>query len=563
HDLSQTHIDHDPRTYDVNESSRVGNDISTYAGHGYRNGYRLKAGLEMPRKSYDDDYYLCTNCHQAVMGKKTNFLDGTGGDDNLHRTHVAGYGSLDWGWDSDADGLGSDSWISCTGCHNIHGSPMDVNYGGVLTPNRAMVRHGELMDAEPGLNFRWYTGSYLTGVPTDERNDSASATVSPNAPFCSFAGCHGGGLVYSRTPYILLPGFLVDDFESYGTDEAVRAIWKKENDARLAFLEVDAGPDGSKCMRSRTKWSQSAEDHGILKRVYDPYVHTRYMENMSFQVKVGNTAKIVQIGVMLKAYPDETYYEYIVPTSGLQDNVWSEITIPISSFGMAPFNKLSEVRFRTYEDSPGEDWTVDVYLDDIRFTPASYTVSGSVSGGSVGPLDGVIMRGFPGENVVTSGGGLYSATVYDIGPGWSGTVTPEKPGYLFDPPERTYANVTSNLTGEDYTPTLDTSAIINESFEGVGYEEDWSESIGDNCDLDEDATIPGTPPVDFGSECLKSVSDATGYKARADMDYGYGFEQPRTFTTFYCYVEAESLEADEQKNISVFLDSAHPERPIY
>jgi hypothetical protein len=277
---------------------------------------------------------------------------------------------------------------------------------------------------------------------------------------------------------------------------------------------------------------------------------------MSFQVKVVNTAKIYQIGVMLKPYPGETYYEQIVDTAAeLQNNVWKEITIPISSFGIAPFDKLSEVRFHIYEASPAETWSQDVYLDDVRFTPASYTVSGAVTGGSVGPLDGVIMRGFPGANVVTSGGGLYSATVYDTWSGWTGTVTPEKPGYSFVPVETPYTNVTSDLEDQDYEPSLDTSALISESFEGIGYEEDWSESIGTNCVLDEDSAIPGTPPVDFGSDCLKSHSDDTGYKARADLDFGYSYEEPRTFTTFYCLVKAESLDGDEHKNIGVFLDN--------
>jgi len=561
HDLTKTHIDHDPRTYDVNESSRVGNDISTYAGHGYRNGYRLKAGLDMPRNSWDDEYYLCTDCHQAVMGTKTNYLDGTGGMDNLHSTHIGGYGDIDWGWDSDADGVYSstwtgDSWMSCTCCHNVHGSPMDVHNNGVLTPNSVMMRHGELMNAEPGLNFRWYTGEYYTGAPTDKRNDSLSGTLSIAEPFCSFDGCHGGGMSYTRTPYIFVPGFLVDDFESYGSDEAIQKNWKRENDAKLAYINLTEGPDGSRCMQVRTQWDKTVEDHGIMKRVYDPYVQMGYMESMSFQVKVVNTAKIVGIGVMLKPYPGESYHEYIIDTADLQDNVWEEITIPISSFGVDPFDKLSEVRFRTYEASPTELWTQDVYFDDVRFTPPSYTVSGSVTEDLVGPLDGVIMRGFPGANVVTGGGGLYSGTVYDIGPGWTGTIIPEKPGYYFEPVDTPYTNVTSNLTEQDYTASLDTSAIISESFEGIGYEEDWSESIGVNCELDEDSAIPGTPPVDFGTECLKSVSDDTGYKARADMDYGFNFEQPRTFTTFYCLVEAESLAAGEQKNIGVFLDNA-------
>jgi len=563
HDLTRTHIDHDPRTYDVNESSRVGNDINAYSGHGYKAGYRLKAGMDMPRTSHDDDLYLCTNCHQAVMGTKSNFLDGAGGMDNLHPTHIYGYASLDWGWDSDADGVvlgpwNGDSFMSCTGCHNVHGPPMDLHWDGVLTPNPVMVRYGELMNAVPGLNFRWQTGLYYAGTPTDKRNDSLSGILNRAEPFCSFDGCHMSGIMaYTRTPYIFLPGFLVDDFESYVSDDTIRVNWKRENDAKLAFFEDTAGPDGSKCMRVRTLWTRTLEENGIIKRKYDPYVQMGYMESMSFQVKVVNTAKIYQIGVMLRPYPGETYYEHIVDTAAeLQNSVWSEITIPIADFGIDPFDKLTEVRFHIYEASPAETWSQDVYLDDIRFTPSSYTVSGAVTGGSVGPLDGVIMRGFPGDNVVTSGGGLYSATVYDTGSGWTGAVTPEKPGYSFVPVETPYTDVTSDLEDQDYTPYLDTSAIISESFEGEGYEEEyWSENVGENCVLDADSAIPGTPPVGFGLDCLKSHSDDTGYKARADLDYGYSYEQPRTFTTFYCLVEAESLAGDEFKNIGVFLDN--------
>ena len=564
HDLTKTHIDHDPRTYDVDESSAVGNEISTYTGHGYRKGYRLKAGLDMPRKSWDDAYWLCTNCHQAVMGAKTNFLNEPPGDHNLHGTHIGGFGELHWGWDSDGDGvlIGSyvgDSFMSCTGCHNVHGSPMDLHQNGVLTPNSSMVRYGELYDAVPGLNFRWLTGTNWAGVPTDKRNDSLSGTLSPEEPFCSFAGCHGGGLLYDRTPYIFLPGFLVDDFESYGDDTDIQAIWINKYDARPAFIEVGAGPDGSNCMRVNVKWDRNAEDHGYIKRVYSPYVQTGYMESMSFQVMVVNTAKIVGIGVMLQVYPDETYHEYLIDTSGLQDGVWEEITIPLSSFGIDPFNKLSEVRFHFYEDSPTELWVQNVYFDDVRFKPTSYTVSGLVTEDSVGPLSGVIMRGFPGANVVTGGDGTYTGTIYDIGYGWTGTITPEKPGYYFEPVDTPYANVITDINDEDYTAYMDTSAIISESFEGIGYEEDWSESIGDNCFLDEDySPIPGVPPVDFGSYCLQSISDDTGYKATADLDYGYSYEQPRTFTTFYVYVDGDSLAGlieDEQKNIAAFFDN--------
>jgi hypothetical protein len=58
------------------------------------------------------------------------------------------------------------------------------------------------------------------------------------------------------------------------------------------------------------------------------------------------------------------------------------------------------------------------------------------------------MSGLPG-NVVTSDGGFYSAVVAN---GWSGTVTPAKVGYTFDPPSHVYSNVSADQTNQDYTP---------------------------------------------------------------------------------------------------------------
>ncbi len=80
--------------------------------------------------------------------------------------------------------------------------------------------------------------------------------------------------------------------------------------------------------------------------------------------------------------------------------------------------------------------------DNYTATLNTYTISGAV-----GTLDGVTMNGLPG-NPITSGGGLYSATV-DYG--WSGTVTPTKNEYKFSPTQRAYSNVTSDQTSQDYT----------------------------------------------------------------------------------------------------------------
>ncbi|MBN2018737.1 MAG: hypothetical protein JW749_00770 [Sedimentisphaerales bacterium] len=82
-----------------------------------------------------------------------------------------------------------------------------------------------------------------------------------------------------------------------------------------------------------------------------------------------------------------------------------------------------------------------------------YTVSGTVTAGG-SALAGVTMCGLPG-NPVTNGSGQYSAYV---GGGWSGTVTPLKSGYAFT--QRSYANVRTNQTAQDYTGSVVTAETI-------------------------------------------------------------------------------------------------------
>jgi len=86
---------------------------------------------------------------------------------------------------------------------------------------------------------------------------------------------------------------------------------------------------------------------------------------------------------------------------------------------------------------------------DYTATLLMYTISGTVTVGGL-PLSGVEMTGLPGDPC-TDAGGNYSV---QVNCGWSGTVTPQKDCYSFNPPSRTYSNVSSNLTDQDYTATL-------------------------------------------------------------------------------------------------------------
>jgi hypothetical protein len=100
------------------------------------------------------------------------------------------------------------------------------------------------------------------------------------------------------------------------------------------------------------------------------------------------------------------------------------------------------------------------------------------------------------------------------------------------------------------------AGIIDESFEGAGYEEiHWDETIGDGCSLDKDYTpLPGTNPPDTGSECLRLVSDSPGYQAMTSLRYL--IPQQTTFTSFHFMVEAEGLANGQKKTIGSLRNDA-------
>ncbi len=229
HDVRSLHIDGVARSYKASLDN-------------YNQGYRLRdvqvdsesvPAMEIPRKgcsSSEDlettnDFALCFKCHDRtkVLGDadssgimyqyplQTNFrndshTDSTGHVANEHVRHMRGRGycgnSPDW--DSDWNGT-PDSPMSCTACHNVHGSP---------TP--AMTRHGELVshagtyDSVPMINFK-YIGSDdkpdpdLTQVMQSKGGVTqfygpGPGTVDKNAT-CKM--CHNDSINYRRSPVYL------------------------------------------------------------------------------------------------------------------------------------------------------------------------------------------------------------------------------------------------------------------------------------------------------------------------------------------------------------------------
>jgi hypothetical protein len=127
--------------------------------------------------------------------------------------------------------------------------------------------------------------------------------------------------------------------------------------------------------------------------------------------------------------------------------------------------------------------------------PPTYTISGYVRTlGGIG-ISGVAMNGLPG-NPATAGNGYYSAQVDH---GWSGNVTPQLSGYTFSPPGRSYANVTSDQTDQNYTGTINTYTIS-------GYVRDSSGS-----------GISGVT-VDFGGAQPAVTTGGSGFYTQSDFE---------------------------------------------
>lgn len=90
----------------------------------------------------------------------------------------------------------------------------------------------------------------------------------------------------------------------------------------------------------------------------------------------------------------------------------------------------------------------------INSATGQFFISGSVTHNGSG-LANVVLNGLPG-NPITDGNGRYSASVES---GWSGTVTPELAGHTFTPFNRSFNNVTSNQTSQDFTASDGSSQI--------------------------------------------------------------------------------------------------------
>jgi len=107
------------------------------------------------------------------------------------------------------------------------------------------------------------------------------------------------------------------------------------------------------------------------------------------------------------------------------------------------YGPLEEGTWLFYCHFPGTIW-----LDGFDVIPPTPIISGRVLGAGGMGINGVSLTfSNGGGSTTTDGSGYYTKMVPD---NWSGMATPSKSGYIFSPPNRSYVNVTSDISDQDY-----------------------------------------------------------------------------------------------------------------
>ena len=125
------------------------------------------------------------------------------------------------------------------------------------------------------------------------------------------------------------------------------------------------------------------------------------------------------------------YYEIVVDY-----NFSGDVTPAKEAYVFAP-NSIS------YTDVK-EDWTNQDYTGDLL----TYRIIGYITNECNVPIEGVVVvAGNGGGQDTTDSTGLYEVWVDSF---WSGTVTPSKQYYTFEPNNMSYSNVLSDIVDQNY-----------------------------------------------------------------------------------------------------------------
>ncbi|MCP4352882.1 MAG: hypothetical protein GY795_46115, partial [Desulfobacterales bacterium] len=156
--------------------------------------------------------------------------------------------------------------------------------------------------------------------------------------------------------------------------------------------------------------------------------------------------QLMVAGVTFTSTDSNGYYEII------EKERWTGNVRPSFLKRLDPFLRLY---YNLSENKTGENYTCQCY-----------SISGYIRSKTGNGVAGVALNGLPGSPV-TDAEGFFTAYT-DLS--WSGTVTPEKEGYLFEPQSLSYDSLSGDSAGQNFSATA--LVTISGSITSAGTESD-------------------------------------------------------------------------------------------
>ena len=147
-------------------------------------------------------------------------------------------------------------------------------------------------------------------------------------------------------------------------------------------------------------------------------------------------------GVTLTGIPGSPITDINGYYTAIVDGGWSGTATPTKA-GYS-FSPISRTYTTVSNNQSGQDYSG---------TLLTLTISGYIQNSQGTGINGVTMKGLP-VPTITDGDGYYAGAVDG---GWTGTISPNKSGYSFNPFSRSYSNVATNQGNQNYTSLFSTS----------------------------------------------------------------------------------------------------------
>ena len=312
----------------------------------------------------------------------------------------------------------------------VYGSPLLGNY---LRPKLSLDQLGARLKGLPYGSYYWSVQTIDTGLQASEWSDESTFILSPplisgyvkttndtaiSGVTMTFSGSVGPTTTDSNGCYSTIvtygwSGWAIPSKSGYSFSPAYRSY------SNVTSNQTNQNYTGSPTV------------------VISGYVRT------TNGVAIGGVTMIFSNSPVSTITDFTGYYSKAVPYG------WSGAVSPVKA-GYT-FSPVSRTYVNVTSDQANQNYTGILQ---------TYTISGYVKTAGGAAISGVAMTLSNGAgSTTTDSAGYYSATVTY---GWSGVVTPSKSGYSFSPAYRSYSNVTSNQTNQNYTgnPTVVISGYV-------------------------------------------------------------------------------------------------------